>query len=197
VHALLAGQPAEHATAEARRLVEAFRASELGRRAARASRIEREFDFVMAIENVVLRGQIDLWFEECGELAVVDYKTDDIKPRETAARAEFYAPQLRLYALALERITGRSPAKAFLYFLRPDIAWPVALQRTLLDSPEDLVRDFRAAQNALDFPLHEGAHCKRCPYFHGLCPAGSRVANVIHSSAVDGEDLAGDEAGVR
>ncbi len=197
VHALLAGQTVERATAETRKLVETFRASELGRRAAQASRIEREFDFVMAIENVVLRGQIDLWIEEGGELVLVDYKTDDIKSRETAARAEFYAPQLRLYAMALERITGRFPAKAFLYFLRPDIVRPVALERTLLDSPEDLVRDFREAQSALDFPLREGAYCARCPYFHGLCPAGSGVPDVIHPSAVDGEDLAGDEAGVR
>jgi ATP-dependent helicase/nuclease subunit A len=197
VHALLAGQLVEHATAEARKLVEAFRASELGTRAAKASRIENEFDFVMAIENVVLRGQIDLWFEESGELVLVDYKTDDIKPRETVARAEFYAPQLRLYALALERITGRFPAKAFLYFLRPDIARPVALERTLLDNPEDLVREFRDAQGALDFPLREGEYCPRCPYFHGLCPAASGVADVIHSSPVDGEDLAGDETGVR
>ena len=196
VHALLAGQHVENATAEAHKLAEAFHASELGRRAARASRIEREFDFVMAIENVVLRGQIDLWFEEGGELVLVDYKTDDIKSRETAARAEFYAPQLRLYALALERITGRFPAKAFLYFLRPNIARPVALEQTLLDSPEDLVREFRDAQSALDFPLREGEYCTRCAYFHGLCPAGSGVPDVIHSSAIDGEDLTGDEAGV-
>ena len=195
VHALLAGQPLEQAMAEARKLVEAFHASELGRRAARASRIEREFDFVMAIENVVLRGQIDLWFEESGELVLVDYKTDDVKTRDAAARAKFYAPQLRLYAWALERITGRSPEKAFLYFLRPGLAWPVALEQTLLDNPEALVQDFREAQDTLNFPLHEGEHCARCPQFHGLCPAGSRVANVVHAPAIDGEDLAGDETG--
>jgi ATP-dependent exoDNAse (exonuclease V) beta subunit len=196
VHALLAGQPVEQETAEARKLVEAFHRSELGKRAAQASRLEREFDFVMAIENVVLRGQIDLWFEERGELVLVDYKSDDIKGGEAAAeRAQFYAPQLRLYALALERITGRSPSEGFLHFLRPGIAWPVALERTLLDNPEELVRDFREAQETLDFPLREGEHCTRCPYFRGLCPARSGVANVVHASAIDSEDLAGDEAG--
>ena len=197
VHALLAGQPAAQATAEARKLVTAFHASELGRRAARASRIECEFEFVMAIENVVLRGQIDLWFEEGGELVLVDYKTDDIKPREIAARVEFYAPQLRLYALALERITGRFPAKAFLYFLRPDLVRSVALERTLLDSPEGLVREFRDAQNEVAFPLREGDYCKECSYFRGLCPAGSGVSDVIHASAINGHDLACDEAGLR
>ena len=102
----------------------AFHASQLGRRAARATRSEREFDFLMVLEDVVLRGQIDLWFEEAGELVLVDYKTDEVKTRETAARAQFYAPQLRLYALALERITGRTPARAYIYFLRPDVAAP-------------------------------------------------------------------------
>jgi len=41
VHALLAGQPVADATAEARKLADAFHTSELGRRIARASRIER------------------------------------------------------------------------------------------------------------------------------------------------------------
>src|SRR5579864_6942433 len=196
VHALLAGQPVEAAVPEALKLVEAFHASELGRHAARASRIEREFDFLMAIEDVVLRGQIDLWFEEGGELVLVDYKTDEVKARDALGRSELYAPQLRLYALALERLTGRFPEKAFVYFLRPGVAVPINLERTLLDDPESLVRAFRDAQSTLDFPMREGEHCERCPFFRGLCPAGLAVADVVHPAAVDSEDLGGDEAGI-
>jgi ATP-dependent helicase/nuclease subunit A len=196
VHALLAGQPVAEATPDALRLVEAFHASPLGRRAARASRIERESEFLMAVEDVVLRGQIDLWFEEGGELVLVDYKTDQVKPREITSRVKSYEPQLRLYALALERIAGKPPDSAFVYFLRPGIAVPVSLERSLIDGLEALVRDFREAQSALVFPLREGEHCGTCPYFRGLCPAGSGVRDVVHAAAVDGEDLAGDEAGV-
>ena len=83
-----------------------------------------------------------------------------------------------------------------MYFLRPGIAIPVSLERSLLDDPETLVRDFREAQSSLDFPLREGERCVRCPYFRGLCPAGSGVPDVIHPAAIDGEDLAGDEAGI-
>lgn len=197
VHALLAGQSVPDATAEARKLAHAFHASDLGRRAARASRVEREADFLMAVEDIVLRGQIDLWFEEGGELVLADYKTDEVKARDAAERADFYAPQLRLYAMALERITGRFPDEAYVCFLRPGVAVSVALERTLLDDPETLVRAFREAQSTLRFPLHEGEHCRRCPYFRGLCPAGSTVADVVHAPAIDGEDLAGDEAGLR
>ncbi len=177
VHAMLAGQPVTSPAPEARKLVDSFHASELGRRAARATRIAREFDFLLAVEDVVLRGQIDLWFEESGEVVLLDYKTDEIKAREATARAMRYTPQLRLYALALERMLGRSPAQACVYFLRPGAAVPVSLERSLIDSPEVLVRDFRDAQSSLHFPLHEGDHCARCPYVRGLCPAHSGVGH--------------------
>jgi ATP-dependent exoDNAse (exonuclease V) beta subunit len=165
VHALLAGQPVADATAEARKLADAFHTSELGRRAARASRIEREADFLMAVEDIVLRGQIDLWFEEGGELVLADYKTDEVKARDAAERSDFYAPQLRLYAMALERITGRFPDKAYVYFLRPAVAVSIALERTLLDDPEALVRAFREALRAGRRPVP--GEPGPCPYFHG------------------------------
>jgi ATP-dependent exoDNAse (exonuclease V) beta subunit len=79
VHELLAGDPLPDASADALRLAQVFHTSELGRRAAQASRLEREFDFTMAIEGLVVRGQIDLWFEEGGELVVMDYKTNDVR----------------------------------------------------------------------------------------------------------------------
>ena len=193
VHALLAGEVIEQAAPEARKLAAAFHASELGRRAARAPRIEREFDFLMEIEDVVLRGQIDLWFEEAGELVLVDYKTDEVKTRETSARAQFYAPQLRLYALALERITGQIPSQAYVFFLRPDVAVPVSVERSLIDDPETLVRDFRQAQSAVSFPLREGEHCARCPFFRGLCPAG--MGRGPHPRAAEDANLAVDLTG--
>ena len=77
VHSLLAGNAVPEAEPEALRLADVFRQSPLGRRAARATRVEREFDFLMAVEDLVIRGQVDLWFEEGGELVIVDYKTDD------------------------------------------------------------------------------------------------------------------------
>jgi ATP-dependent exoDNAse (exonuclease V) beta subunit len=76
VHAILAGAGNDVTAGEARELAGRFAASELGQRTRRAARIEREFDFLLDVEGVVLRGQIDLWFEEAGELIVVDYKTD-------------------------------------------------------------------------------------------------------------------------
>jgi len=175
VHALLAGaatlQQGSPPDPEAAKLADLFRKSPLGRRAAAAATIEREFDFLMEVENLILRGQIDLWFEEHGKTVLVDYKTDRVNAADAPARAEQYALQLRLYALALERLNGRAPDEAYVYFLRPNAAILVDLRPSLFDSPEAAVREFREAQERLDFPLHEGEHCRACPHFSRLCPA--------------------------
>jgi ATP-dependent helicase/nuclease subunit A len=145
VHALLAGI-AETVSADAVRLAEVFRKSALAERVARASRVEREFDFVMAVEDVVVHGQIDLWFEEGGELVVVDYKTDRVTASEVAQRASEYAAQVRLYGLALERLVGRPPDRAYLHFLRPNRVVEVDLRPSLIESPEEIVREYRDRQ---------------------------------------------------
>jgi ATP-dependent helicase/nuclease subunit A len=171
VHALLAGKPVADPAPEALRLAEVFRQSPLGRRAVRATRSAREFDFLMALEDLVIRGQVDLWFEDAGELVVVDYKTDEVNSAEAHLRARDYALQLRLYALAVEQVAGRAQDRAFLHFLRPNTLVEVDLTPNLIESPEQTVRDFQQAQSKLDFHLVEGDHCKRCPFYHDLCPA--------------------------
>jgi ATP-dependent exoDNAse (exonuclease V) beta subunit len=172
VHALLAGSPVREPDEEALRLAGVFRQSPLGRRLERASRVEREFDFLMAVEDLVIRGQVDLWFEEGGELVIVDYKTDSVTTAEAHRRAQEHAPQLRLYALAIERFIGRAPDRAWLYFLRPNTMVEVDLTPSLLERPEQIVRDFQEAQSTLEFPLNEGERCRRCQFWRDLCPAG-------------------------
>jgi ATP-dependent exoDNAse (exonuclease V) beta subunit len=174
VHALLAGTPVANPDPEALRLVGVAKQSALARRIAKASRVEREFDFLMSVEDLAISGQIDLWFQEGGELAIVDYKTDDVTASQANQRAQDYAPQLRLYAAAVERIAGRPVDRAWLQFLRPNVAVEVNLAPSLLDSPEQLVRDFQEAQASGEFPLSEGDRCQRCAFFKDLCPAGGR-----------------------
>lgn len=182
VHKLLAGTPVENPDPEAIRLADVFRQSPLGRRAARASHIEREFDFLMVLDGVVLRGQVDLWFEAGGELAIVDYKTDKVTAVEAHERARDYAMQLRLYAMAVERVTGRAPDRAWLHFLRPNTAIPVDLTPSLLDRPEQIIHDFEQAQSRLEFPLMEADHCRRCPFFQDLCPSKYQAAKAGSTS---------------
>jgi ATP-dependent helicase/nuclease subunit A len=163
-HKALAGEATE--SPEAREWKRQFDASELGRRVASAARVEREFDFSLAIEDVVLRGQIDLWFEEGGELVLLDYKTD-----RDESSVHGYALQLRLYALALERYAGRVPDRAAMYFLRTGKLVEVSLLREDLEEARRAVRRLASAQDALDFPLNVGEQCRRCWFFGGICPA--------------------------
>jgi ATP-dependent exoDNAse (exonuclease V) beta subunit len=171
VHAILSGAPVLNAEPLAITLADKFHQSALGRRVAQATRVEREFDFVMAVEGMVLSGQIDLWFEAGGELVLVDYKTDDVNAHEAHERAREHSVQLRLYALALERLTGRPPDRAYLYFVRPDKTIEVDVSPSLLEAPDLVVKQFLDAQENLDFPLSPGAHCRRCEFYRDLCPA--------------------------
>jgi ATP-dependent exoDNAse (exonuclease V) beta subunit len=171
VHALLAGTPLANPDSEAVRLAGIFNQGALARRIAKASRVEREFDFLMVVEDLVIRGQVDLWFLEGGELVIVDYKTDDVSASQAHQRAQDYAPQLRLYAMAVERVAGRPVDRAWLHFLRPNVPVEVNLAPSLLDSPEQLVRDFGDAQSKGEFPLNEGERCQRCAFYKDLCPA--------------------------
>jgi len=172
VHRLLAGLEILDPDPEALRLADVFRRSALGRRLEKATRVEREFDFLMAVGDLVVRGQVDLWFEENGEIVIVDYKTDAVTSHEAHRRAEDYALQLRLYAQAVEQVAGRPVSSAWLHFLRPDTLVRVDPEPPLWESPAQVAAELEQAQHNLDFPLREGDHCHRCPFYRDLCPAG-------------------------
>lgn len=95
-----------------------FTGEELYGQMSRAERLERELPFSYPIgaqalyrteadETVLLQGVVDACFLEDGAWTIVDYKTDRVRPGESAAAAAGrHAVQLGLYALALAAITG-------------------------------------------------------------------------------------------
>jgi ATP-dependent helicase/nuclease subunit A len=54
--------------------------------------------------DVVLRGVIDLVFEETDGWVIVDYKTDDRTGTPVETLVDRYAPQVRAYAQAWEEL---------------------------------------------------------------------------------------------
>ena len=66
---------------------------------------------------IVVQGAVDLAVILPDEIWLVDFKTDQVRPAELADKAGFYAPQLQLYALALERIYQRPVRERWLHFL--------------------------------------------------------------------------------
>ncbi len=181
VHDLLADFPVTEPGAEALRLVEVFRQSALGRRLAQAARVEREFDFLYEEQGLMLRGRIDLWFEDAEGRWLVDYKTDNVTPEEARERAREYELQMLIYAGALERLDGKRPDRALLTFLRPQTEVEVAIRDA--EPLRRLIAEFQQAQERVDFPLVEGEQCGRCPHRGGACPSGRILSAPPFSSA--------------
>lgn len=64
-------------------------------------------------QEILIQGIIDAYFEEDGELILLDYKTDRVKtPQELVDR---YKKQLELYAQALEQTTGKRVKERLIY----------------------------------------------------------------------------------
>ena len=93
--------------------------------AAKNSLLRKEQPFVLGVdiqevypeakgeEMILVQGIIDVYFEENGELVVLDYKTDKVKrPEQLEAK---YRAQLEYYAKALEQITGKHVKEKIIY----------------------------------------------------------------------------------
>ena len=182
VHKILGGIPIDEPAGEAVELADRFLTSDLGKRALRATHIGREYDFLVSIDGLVLRGQIDLWFEQNRELILIDYKTDQARKPIDLRRVHSYALQLQLYAIALEQIAGRPVTRAYLHFLRPNEVVDVDLSPLQLNAAREHVRAFITAQDALDYPLSTGDHCFRCEYYKEICPARRSLAIAVSRS---------------
>lgn len=106
-----------------------FLQSELGMRmrsAQREGRLHKEQQFVMGMparemgvgdsdELVVIQGIIDAYFEEDGQLVLMDYKTDKVRRTETLI--EHYKKQLDYYEHALTQMTGKQVKEKVIYSL--------------------------------------------------------------------------------
>ena len=104
-----------------------FLCSETGRRMAKAQaagKLHKEQQFVMGIpareiglvdsdELVVIQGIIDAYFEEDGELILMDYKTDRI--RSSRILLDHYQKQLDYYARALTQLTRKNVREKWIY----------------------------------------------------------------------------------
>lgn len=74
-------------------------------------------DAALEDEMVVVQGAVDVVAVLPEELWIVDFKTDRVTQEELEARVKMHAPQLRFYALALERIYRRPVRRLCLHFL--------------------------------------------------------------------------------
>jgi ATP-dependent helicase/nuclease subunit A len=109
---------------EAVDIVQAVAGSEVWKRALQSSHYLAEVPFLILDEEGsdplphILRGQIDLVFEEDGEWVIVDYKTDPAsEQKDLNALMEFYRPQMSNYERAWRNISGKRVKELGLYFV--------------------------------------------------------------------------------
>ena len=106
----------EAAAVDTARLTD-FARSPLGTRIAASPAVYREkpFNLIFNIDgtDTMVQGIIDCFFEEDGQLVLVDYKTTHT--RDEAQLKERYALQMDIYRRALETITGKKVKEANLY----------------------------------------------------------------------------------
>ncbi|WP_050354396.1 helicase-exonuclease AddAB subunit AddA [Gottschalkia purinilytica] len=110
-----------------------FFESNIGKRMLASKNIYRETPFVYrknacevikelenCNEDVYIQGIVDCYFEENGEIVLVDYKTDYIEedPRKLVSK---YRSQLELYKEAIEKITKKNVKESFIYSFNSDI----------------------------------------------------------------------------
>ena len=100
--------------------INTFVQSDTGRRVANAvncGSVRREQPFVFEYEGQLIQGIIDLYFEEDGELVLVDYKTDRVMKGEAGEKelVKRYAIQLDYYAKALTQLTGKKVKEKIIY----------------------------------------------------------------------------------
>lgn len=121
----------EYRNAVSERKMETFMKSNLAKRMAKASSLQliwREQPFVYGVsaarlskgeqkfpedEILLIQGIVDLFFEEEGQLVLVDYKTDVVESPQ--ALVDRYQTQIDYYQEALEKLTGKKVKERMLY----------------------------------------------------------------------------------
>jgi len=134
----------------------------------RPTAVEQEFSFTLGRDRV--QGRYDLVIEEAGSVAIVDFKTGDVRDAKTAEKRAQESLQLDIYALAHLKTRGRLPERVELRFLESGL---FAGRRPTSEDAARTTERVRAAAAAIrhrDFaPRPTWLACSRCP-FREICP---------------------------
>ncbi|MFA0815192.1 MAG: helicase-exonuclease AddAB subunit AddA [Anaerofustis sp.] len=117
-----------------RKMLHDFFGSEIGRSLLAAKEIHRETPFLMRMpaadidagwsqsgESVLVQGVIDCWFRNGEQTVLLDYKTDRAwEESYYEFLREKYAKQIRLYARALQAVSGKLPDECDICFIAMD-----------------------------------------------------------------------------
>ncbi len=113
------------------RKITGFMESDIYRRITAAKKVYKEIPFNLELpytelydgqneqinseDTILLQGVIDCYFEEDGELVLIDYKTDYVEPGNSEKVKARYEIQLSYYSRALEKLTGMKVKDRYIY----------------------------------------------------------------------------------
>jgi DNA helicase II / ATP-dependent DNA helicase PcrA len=133
--------------------------------------VEQRFSFMLGKDRVV--GRWDRVDRGPNGPTVIDYKAGaDEEGSGRAQRAANESLQLRLYALAHERVYGERPTRTVLHFLESGERGSVTPTEDSIGAVRGLVTGTAARIRAREFaPNPKGLRtCQQCPY-HQICPS--------------------------
>jgi len=132
-------------------------------------RCEEPFAFIL--EDVLVRGTMDVLFRSGDEIGIVDYKTDATDGMDAERVPERYRVQLGMYAYAVERAEYVLPSRLVIHYLAPGVSRDVPCTREFLDEISAVLAGSLEKMRSGDFTPRKSERCGSCPY-SGLCESG-------------------------
>lgn len=132
--------------------------------------VEKTFRFVEG--RVIVRGRID-YIEKNGKAVILDFKSTENVDEEKARDRVKQSIQLKIYALAYQKMTGRLPDVVGLYFLDNGLVSTIKPDQKFVGDALNAIKVTAAGIRAANFTANpkEGAFtCKYCS-FNRICPA--------------------------
>jgi len=152
----------------ARRVIGDFYQREKGKKL-KGVEVEKTFRFVE--DRVIIRGRID-YLEDNGKVTILDFKsTQDIDEEKGVDRVK-QSIQLKIYALAYQKMTGKLPDLVGLHFLDNGLISTIKPNQKFVDDALNAIKVTAAGIRAANFKANpkEGAFtCKYCSY-NRICP---------------------------
>jgi DNA helicase-2/ATP-dependent DNA helicase PcrA len=129
-----------------------------------------EEGFAFDLERNRVQGRYDLVIETGGEVAIVDFKTGDVRDAKAAEKRARESLQLDVYALAYLKTKGRLPDRVELRFLESGLVAGRRPTAAETSAAEERIRAAAASIRRRDFPAKPTwMACGQCP-FREICP---------------------------
>jgi DNA helicase II / ATP-dependent DNA helicase PcrA len=141
--------------------------------------IEKDFDFKLS-DSLMVIGRWDRIDETEGKSMIIDYKTSNVKNMEEAEEKISTASifnQLKLYALAYEKVFGKPVDEVGVYFLESCILASKKIRKDTLERHEQKIYEVAEEVKKGDFTASPSSFvCSQCA-FYNICPYSK--ANVL------------------